>query len=71
MMRNYSVPVKESGSKNVKYVSKGGQGTGLIIDSKQKFMVNTGLCNSQPAGVNTNISLMFSLAPCSTESDYY
>lgn len=53
--------------KNVKYVFKGSQRTGLMINNKQKFMVNTRLCKSQPAGVNRNSSLMFSLAPCPTK----
>lgn len=51
----------------MKYVFKGSQRTGLMINSKQKFMVSARLCNSQPAGVNRSIPLMFSLAPCPTE----
>lgn len=66
MMTNYRVN-GVGGPKNVKYVFKGSQRTGLMINNKQKFMVNTRLCNSQPAGVNINSSLMFSLAPCPTK----
>lgn len=52
----------------MKYVFKGSQRAGLMINIKQKFMANSiRLCNLQPAGVNRIISLMFSLAPCPTK----
>lgn len=68
MMTGYRVNGGVGGCpKNVKYVFKGSQRTGLMINNKQKFMVNTRLRKSQPAGVNRNSSLMFSLAPCPTK----
>lgn len=41
---------------------KGSKGTGLMFNSKQKLMASNRLCNPKPAGVNWNISLMFSRA---------
>lgn len=59
--------MRKGAPKNVKYVFKGCQRTGLMINSKQKVRVNTKLCNSQPAPVNRNVPLMFSLAPRPTK----